>query len=81
MLKIENPEADELARTLAAKTGRSVADVVTDALRAQLRQEGASPEIRLVDELMKIGRHCAALPDLDSRSENEILGYNDRGVW
>jgi len=30
---------------------------------------------------MAIGRHCAALPDLDTRSDEEILGYNERGIW
>ena len=32
---------------------------------------------RLADELMKIGARCSALPDLDTRSADEILGYID----
>lgn len=32
------------------------------------------------DRLMAISRHCAALPVLDSRSAEEILGYDERGL-
>jgi antitoxin VapB len=34
----------------------------------------------LKDELLAIASHCAALPDLDRRSADEILGYDDRGL-
>ena len=34
----------------------------------------------LVQEMLKIGGRCAALPDLDTRSADEILGYGDDGV-
>jgi ribonuclease VapC len=30
---------------------------------------------------MAIGRHCAALPDIDPRSADEILGYDETGMW
>ena len=82
MLNIKNNEADELARLLARKTGRSITEVVILALREQLRrEEGRSSPADQLEELMEIGRHCAALPVLDSRSDDEILGYNERGTW
>jgi hypothetical protein len=31
--------------------------------------------------IMEISRRCAALPTQDTRSEDEILGYNDRGIF
>jgi len=31
--------------------------------------------------LMEIGRRCAALPTQDTRSQDDILGYNDRGTF
>jgi antitoxin VapB len=31
----------------------------------------------LGDELREIGRRCAALPDLDKRSAEEILGFDE----
>ncbi len=30
--------------------------------------------------LMEIGRHCASLPDFDTRTPDEILGYDEYGV-
>ena len=33
-----------------------------------------------LDELMAIARHCAALPLLDARSADEILGYDETGL-
>jgi antitoxin VapB len=29
---------------------------------------------------LEIARRCAALPDLDTRTANEILGYDQNGV-
>ena len=34
----------------------------------------------LADELLRIGRECAALPLLDDRSPEAILGYDAFGV-
>jgi antitoxin VapB len=81
-LNIKNAEADELARRLAERTGLNITDVVIRALREALRrEEGRLTAPDLAAELMEIGRHCAALPDLDPRSPDEILGYDERGVW
>ena len=81
-LNIKNPLADELARRLSRKTGHSITDVVIDALREQLRrEEGRIAAPALAEQLLEVGRHCASLPDLDSRSEAEILGYDERGLW
>jgi antitoxin VapB len=35
---------------------------------------------RLADRLDDIARHCAALPVQRRRTEDEILGYDDRGL-
>ncbi len=34
----------------------------------------------LAEEMMRIGKRAAALPDLDRRSPDEILGYGEEGV-
>jgi antitoxin VapB len=34
----------------------------------------------LADELDAIGRECAALPVLDARSPEEILGFDEHGL-
>jgi len=35
----------------------------------------------VAEDLLEIGKRCAALPDLDGRNADEILGYNEFGVW
>ena len=32
------------------------------------------------EELLEISHHCSSLPDLDNRSPNTILGYNEQGL-
>ena len=81
-LNVKNAEADQLARRLAEKTGLSITGAIIHSLREQLRrEEGRASVPDLADELMEIGRHCAALPDLDKRPADEILGYDEHGVW
>jgi antitoxin VapB len=80
-LNIKNSEADELARELSKRMGRSITHVVILALRESLAREAARPRTRsLKDELREIGRRCAGLPDLDRRSPEEILGFDEIGV-
>jgi antitoxin VapB len=80
-LNIRNVETEKLADALAKLTGETKTEAVTKALRdrlARLRRERARH--RLADELDAIARHCAALPVLDSRSADDIIGYDDRGL-
>ena len=80
-LNIKNPEADELARRLAEKTGQSITEVVVSALRESLARETGRVRSRsLGADLRDIGRRCAALPDLDTRSPEEILGFDEIGA-
>ena len=32
------------------------------------------------EDLLEIGKRCAALPELDPRSAEEILGYDEQGL-
>jgi antitoxin VapB len=80
-LSIKHPEADRLARALAAQTGENLTDAIISALRERLiRQQARRRGIRLSQTLMDIGRRCAALPVVDARPAEEILGYDDHGV-
>ena len=80
-LSIKHPEADRLARELAAHTGESLTGAVITALRERLtREKGRGRKPRLSEELRVIGERCASLPVLDERSAEEILGYDDTGL-
>lgn len=79
-LSIKDPEADRLARELAALTGVSLTETVVNALREQLlRVQGRAGAPRLGEELTVIRRRCATLPVMDDRSADEILGYDAHG--
>jgi len=80
-LSIKHPEADRLARELAATTGESLTEAVVQALRERLaRERGRRLALHLRDELRAIRQRCAKLPVVDTRSPEEILGYDDAGV-
>jgi antitoxin VapB len=80
-LSIKSNEADRLARELAAVTGESLTDAVIAALSERLRRERlAKKRASLLDEIMRIGAHCASLKVLDARSADAILGYDEHGL-
>jgi antitoxin VapB len=79
-LCIRNPVAEKLARTLARQTGKRITQTIVTALEHELqRSKGRPPTPRLEDGLLAISRRCAALPDVDSRSPEAILGYDGHG--
>lgn len=82
-LTLDHPEVDELAQELSHYTGESVTEAVITALRERLAREkekSSQTGASLKEELMRIGQECAALPVLDQRTPEEILGYNQDGV-
>jgi antitoxin VapB len=81
-LSIKAPEADGLARQLAALTGETITTAIIVAMRERLAREERKRRNSksLAAELMAIGKHCASLPVLDSRSSDEILGYDENGL-
>jgi antitoxin VapB len=80
-LSIKHPEADRLAREIAARTGESLTDAVLNSLRERLaRQRRKQRRGRLAEELRRIGERCAALPVIDARAPDEILGYDQHGI-
>ncbi len=66
-LSIKSPEADPLARTLAEVTGLTLSDAIVKA-------SGLGEDLRVISD------RCGALPDLDLRSAEEIIGFDEHGV-
>jgi antitoxin VapB len=79
-LSIKHPEADRLARRLAAITGESLTEAVLNALKERLARRGGGGGDLLEAELQAISRRCARLPVLDDREADEILGYDEAGL-
>jgi antitoxin VapB len=81
-LSLKDPETDSLARQVASLTGETITQAVRTALRERLRHErlkrGEGPE--LARALREIAQRCAALPVLDDRTADEIIGYDENGL-
>jgi len=80
-------EVEQLARLVAIKTGKTPDAVVKEAVEAQALAAGVAVtrKHRSAEEIERkvkeIAERVAAMPLLDTRSDDEILGYNEHGVW
>jgi antitoxin VapB len=81
-LSIKAPEADRLARQLAHITGETITDAVIVAMRERVAREEHRQQSKqqLIEDLMAIASHCASLPVLDDRTEDEIMGWDENGL-
>jgi antitoxin VapB len=81
-MNIKSDEAHRLAKELAEARGSSLTDAVTAALTESLRAS-RSPDVglsTLLAEVRQVQALVAELPDRDSRSAEDILGYDDLGM-
>lgn len=81
-LNIKDAEAHRLAAELARRTGESLTTAVKQALRERLAREqtrGAAGE-RKLQRVMALAAGIAAAPELDPRTLEEILGYDEDGL-
>jgi antitoxin VapB len=80
-LSIKDPETERLARNLAELTGESITAATRGALQDRLRRLTSAPrKSLLLEEMAAIRRRCAALPVLDHRTPDEIVGYDENGL-
>jgi antitoxin VapB len=80
-LSLKDPEADRLAREVAKRTGETLTGAIVVALRERLARLKARPRRRPLSEVMReIGERVSRLPTLDARSDDEILGYDEKGL-
>lgn len=78
-LSIKTDEADRLARELAGLTHESLTDAVTIALRERLervQRQRSQAEARL----RRLVEEYNALPVVDDRTPDEIIGYDEHGL-
>ena len=80
-LSLKDKETVRLAREVAALTGETLTDAIRIADRLERERLRRGQSARLADRLMEIGRHCAELPDIDARNPDEIVEYDETGVW
>ena len=90
-LNIKSRETERIVRELAKRTGQSITETVHQAAAEKLRAIEADREARLarltpaqrekLRKLEEISKRAAALPVLDTRTPDEIIGYDEKGRW
>ena len=78
-LSIKSDRADRLARELAAATGESITDAVTIAIEDRLVRERRSQR-DVAARLRSVREDMRSVTVLDTRSKDEILGYDEHGM-
>lgn len=80
-LSIKSIETERIAREVAAKTGESLTGAIQKALEERLERLKRQRRSQILGgQLEEILRRVDQLPILDSRSTNEILGYDEHGL-
>ena len=83
-LSLKDPETDRLAREVSRLTGESLTVAVRTALSERLQRERlrrGRPVRDLAEALDALAKETAALPVIDPRSPDEIVGYDENGMW
>lgn len=78
---IRDEEADRMIRQLAERTGETITDAVKGAVSEKLARTPLS-ESEIAERRAKIKAildRLDAIPTVDHRSADEIIGYNDKG--
>jgi antitoxin VapB len=76
-LYVKNPAAHRLAEQVSKRMGATLSDAVISALEEKLQKTGGPLNRAKVDALCaKLG----ALPVVDARAPEEILGYDAFGI-
>jgi antitoxin VapB len=80
-LSIKSLKTEQLAREIAAKTGESITGTIEKALEERLdrinRERGRQNLMSQLDEILQ---RMDRLPVLDSRTPEEIIGYDEHGL-
>ncbi|MFH0299471.1 type II toxin-antitoxin system VapB family antitoxin [Bradyrhizobium sp. 31Argb] len=80
-LSIKDTETEKLARRLAERTGETITLATRRALEDRLRRVDADvTKAKLLEDMEAIRRRLSALPILDPRSIDEIIGYDENGL-
>ena len=80
-LSIKDPKVDRLTRQLARITGETITEAVRvavhDRLEREQRRRGKTVDLARIDEIVA---QLAALPVVDDRSPDELIGYDEHGL-
>lgn len=77
-INLKDPETEALARELARQTGESLTAAVSQAVRERLERLRVSRSRRAA--LERVLKSAWELPRIDSRTPEEIIGYDEHGL-
>jgi antitoxin VapB len=80
-MSIKSIEVERLAREISAKTGESLTGAIQKALEERLQRLKRQRREQIVfSQLEEILARVDQLPILDSRTPDEIIGYDEHGL-
>jgi antitoxin VapB len=79
-LSIKNEATERLARRVADETGESITEAIQKSLEERLELRARRRNRALAGQIEDVLRRVDALPTLDTRSADEILGYDEHGA-
>lgn len=81
-LNIKNPATVALADELARRQGLSKTAAIHQALTDRLHRLGYddTAKVQLATDMRAIRERLARLPELDTRSDEDIIGYDEYGI-
>ena len=79
-VNVKNDETDRLVRELTELTGESLTEAITEAVRQRLDRERRRRAASGTPSLAAAVARLRAMPVLDDRTPDEILGYDDLGL-
>lgn len=80
-LFIKNKTTEQLARQVAGETGESLTAAIQRSLEERWERLKRRRKSHIVTgQIEDLLRRVDALPNQDTRSENEILGYGEDGI-
>lgn len=80
-LSIKNVETERLARQVAREGGESLTEAIQRSLKERLDRLAKRHHGRVAGQKLEdILRRVDALPTVDTRSDDEILGYDRQGL-
>ena len=80
-ISIKSIETERLARQVAEQTGDSLTGAIQKSLEERLERLKSQRRHQItLDQLRDILQRVDRLPVLDSRSPDEIVGYDERGL-
>ena len=84
-LNIKNAETERLVRELARRRGQGITEALTEVVRREVERERMKPrradKRTLHEQIQEIVDAYNKLPVLDDRSPDEIIGYNEQGLF